>query len=59
MEGQTRKMSKEEEDNGGECDGAHPLSDKNWRGDLTTKNMKQTNIRRWWLIADGKGHGRY
>ncbi len=52
-------MSKEEEDNGGECDGAHPLSDKNWRGDLTTKNMKQTNIRRWWLIADGKGHGRY
>ena len=37
MEGKMRKvLSKEEEDNVGGCNGAHPLNDKNWWGDLKT-----------------------
>jgi hypothetical protein len=41
MERQTRKVSKEEEDNGGEFNGAHPPINKNWWGDLT---MMMTEI---------------
>lgn len=38
-----RKASKKEEDSRGECDGARPLIDKNWWGDLIMMMKKIQN----------------